>query len=71
MSQISVIAKLTADANLESYITRINAGRTDGTYFYKNGLNVSVHNPHSVLSEEDQKSDLHWLLKGHDFTFSL
>jgi hypothetical protein len=71
MSQISVTAKLTMDANLESYITRINAGRTDGSYFYKNGLNVSVHNPHKVLPEEDQKSELQWLLNGHDFTFSL
>jgi hypothetical protein len=71
MSQISVTAKLTMDANLESYITFINSGRTDGAYFYKNGLNVSIHNPHEVLPEETQKSELHWLLKGLDFTFSL
>ena len=56
--------------SLEKYADAINNGRTDGVYFYVNGNNVTVSHPHNQLSEDWQKSEIAWFLKGRAYNFS-
>tara|TARA_R110000796_G_scaffold90118_3_gene193810 strand:+ start:463 stop:678 length:216 start_codon:yes stop_codon:yes gene_type:complete len=64
----TLIAKITDNGvNLENAAKYINRGRTDSTYFYVNGNNVSVSNPYGELSAIEQIIKLEWFLEGRIF----
>ncbi len=53
--------------DLEAYANAINNGRTDGVYFYVNNNTVTVSYAHSQLSEDFQREELEWFLRGKEY----
>lgn len=53
--------------SIDLYICLINNGRTDGVYFYANENRVSVDCWYRQLSEEIQRQELDWFLKGKEY----
>lgn len=63
-------ALVTNSTNLQKRSQVVNAGRTDGTYFYVNGNSVEVSNPSLKMTEEQQISELEWFLNDREFEFN-
>ena len=64
MKTIIATLKESPTLSFEESVKKINNGRTDSTYFYVSGDEVSLSSPFYRLDEKRQKEALIWLLEG-------
>jgi hypothetical protein len=63
-----VVARLLKRVDLSQAAKVVNNGRTDGVSFYVSGCeSVTVSAWWYEMSEEKQKSELKWFLKGYEY----